>query len=321
MPAGGSCGGSRAAGGRARGGERWCAGTTGTAWSSAAGPGRMRRSVHGPVRHTHVGLGGRGRWWEEGLTSCRWCYQKGVAGFLGRRQRSFLRCVAGTAVVPPHPTGRPPVDAPAGAPRRRATSILARVAESPRDETQRGDTVPRRVAESPRDETRWVGPRIGALDGQRSSANSSRGDSAMQWWRTRSAGFRHVEIRRRARTVTPGSGNRHVEIRRRTWQGDVQGSAALLLRRTRTAPHPAPAPHTASAPRRVPGERACDQNPRRAPTSASSEPIGTRTCWVVSRSRIVTAPSSRESKSTVTHKGVPISSWRRYRRPMACVSS
>ncbi len=232
MPAGGSCGGSRAAGGRARGGERWCAGTTGTAWSSAAGPGRMRRSVHGPVRRTHVGLVGRGRWWEEGLTSCRWCYQKGVAGFLGRRQRSFLRCVAGTAVVPPHPAGRPPVDAPPGAPLRRATSILARVAGSPRDETQRGDTVPRRVAESPRDETqpgdtvprrvaesprdetRWVGPRIGALDGQRSSANSSRGDSAMQWWRTRSAGFRHVEIRRRARTVPPGSGNRHVEIRR-----------------------------------------------------------------------------------------------------------
>jgi hypothetical protein len=34
----------------------------------------------------------------------------------------------------------------------------------------------------------------------------------------------------------------------------------------------------------------------------------TRTCSVVSRSRIVTAPSSSESKSTVTHSGVPISS-------------
>ena len=40
-----------------------------------------------------------------------------------------------------------------------------------------------------------------------------------------------------------------------------------------------------------------------------------------SRSRIVTAPSVTESKSTVTQNGVPISSWRRYRRPIACVSS
>ena len=34
--------------------------------------------------------------------------------------------------------------------------------------------------------------------------------------------------------------------------------------------------------------------------------------WVIeSRSRTVTAPSSSESTSTVTHHGVPISSWRR----------
>ena len=36
--------------------------------------------------------------------------------------------------------------------------------------------------------------------------------------------------------------------------------------------------------------------------------IGTRTCSVVSRSRMVTALSSRLSKSTVTARGVPISS-------------
>ena len=40
-----------------------------------------------------------------------------------------------------------------------------------------------------------------------------------------------------------------------------------------------------------------------------------------SRSRIVTAWSVSESKSTVTQSGVPISSWRRYLRPIACVSS
>ena len=39
--------------------------------------------------------------------------------------------------------------------------------------------------------------------------------------------------------------------------------------------------------------------------------MGTRTWDMVSRSRMVTAWSSRESKSTVTQRGVPISSWRR----------
>ena len=38
---------------------------------------------------------------------------------------------------------------------------------------------------------------------------------------------------------------------------------------------------------------------------------GTRSWVIVSRSRMVTAPSSSESTSTVTHHGVPISSWRR----------
>ena len=47
----------------------------------------------------------------------------------------------------------------------------------------------------------------------------------------------------------------------------------------------------------------------------------TRSCCIVSRSRTVTAWSSRVSKSTVTQYGVPISSWRRYRRPIALASS
>ncbi len=46
--------------------------------------------------------------------------------------------------------------------------------------------------------------------------------------------------------------------------------------------------------------------------SASTSPaMGTRTCDMLSRSRIVTASSLSVSKSTVTHSGVPISSWRR----------
>ena len=40
-------------------------------------------------------------------------------------------------------------------------------------------------------------------------------------------------------------------------------------------------------------------------------PMGTRSCSRVSRSRMVTFLSSMVSKSTVTQKGVPASSWRR----------
>ena len=49
--------------------------------------------------------------------------------------------------------------------------------------------------------------------------------------------------------------------------------------------------------------------------------IGTRSWVIASRSRIVAAPSSSDSTSTVTHHGVPISSWRRYSLPIAAVSS
>ena len=52
-------------------------------------------------------------------------------------------------------------------------------------------------------------------------------------------------------------------------------------------------------------------SPVRRRSSATSPSMGTRTCSVLSRSRTVTALSSRESKSTVTHHGVPTSSWRR----------
>ncbi len=47
---------------------------------------------------------------------------------------------------------------------------------------------------------------------------------------------------------------------------------------------------------------------RRASTRLA---MGTRTCAMLSRSRIVTASSVSVSKSTVTHSGVPISSCRR----------
>ena len=60
-----------------------------------------------------------------------------------------------------------------------------------------------------------------------------------------------------------------------------------------------------------PGGLAHYSSPVRRRSSLTRSLIGTRTCSVVSRSRTVTASSSRESKSTVTHQGVPTSSWRR----------
>ncbi len=55
-----------------------------------------------------------------------------------------------------------------------------------------------------------------------------------------------------------------------------------------------------------------DQQPiRRAARYPSIWSRDTRSCFIVSRSRTVTALSSSVSKSTVTQNGVPISSWRR----------
>lgn|GEM_PF-5222764 len=50
---------------------------------------------------------------------------------------------------------------------------------------------------------------------------------------------------------------------------------------------------------------------RREAKNSRSSATGTRVCSIVSRERTVTVSSSSESKSTVTQKGVPISSWRR----------
>src|SRR5580658_7309358 len=61
--------------------------------------------------------------------------------------------------------------------------------------------------------------------------------------------------------------------------------------------------------------------------NAKSSEIFNRSCFIVSRSRSVTVSLSSSpfspsvSKSIVTPKGVPISSWRRYRRPIAPASS
>ena len=51
--------------------------------------------------------------------------------------------------------------------------------------------------------------------------------------------------------------------------------------------------------------------------SSTTSFFGMRTCARVSRSRSVTVPSVSVSPSTVMHHGVPISSWRRYRFPIA----
>ena len=53
------------------------------------------------------------------------------------------------------------------------------------------------------------------------------------------------------------------------------------------------------------------ESSRRACRSSSTSSSFTRACSIVSRSRTVTASSSSDSKSTVTHSGVPTSSWRR----------
>src|SRR6218665_818903 len=59
----------------------------------------------------------------------------------------------------------------------------------------------------------------------------------------------------------------------------------------------------------------------RAARYPTNSPSGTRSCTIVSRSRTVTASSLSDSKSMVIQNGVPISSCRRYRRPIAPASS
>ena len=82
---------------------------------------------------------------------------------------------------------------------------------------------------------------------------------------------------------------------------------------------PAAMPRPARAAPGPPGARASATGPGTYGRTASirsrirrlTPSTGTRSWVIVSRSRIVTAPSSSESTSTVTHHGVPISSWRR----------
>ena len=61
----------------------------------------------------------------------------------------------------------------------------------------------------------------------------------------------------------------------------------------------------------VPASICAQQPTRRSANHVRTPSSGIRSWAIVSRSRTVTAPSSRVSKSTVTQYGVPISSWRR----------
>ena len=97
--------------------------------------------------------------------------------------------------------------------------------------------------------------------------------------------------------------------RRRETSGSCRDAGRLIA-----APLPSAAAlgrDLATAGRPTSGRGSGASRPRAAPAPGSS-----------SRGRgSVTAPSSSESTSTVTHHGVPISSWRRYSLPIAAVSS
>lgn len=62
------------------------------------------------------------------------------------------------------------------------------------------------------------------------------------------------------------------------------------------------------------GDQSCNNNLRRStmlPTMRPTCSIGSRSCRMVSRSRMVTVPSVSVWWSTVMQKGVPMASWRR----------
>src|SRR5439155_19083840 len=65
----------------------------------------------------------------------------------------------------------------------------------------------------------------------------------------------------------------------------------------------------------------CRQAHRRSRRRSTNDATGIRSWTIESRSRTVAARSSSVLKSTVTQKGVPTSSWRRYRRPIDPASS
>ena len=83
--------------------------------------------------------------------------------------------------------------------------------------------------------------------------------------------------------------------------GPAPASPASVRRRPRAVRRRVPYP-------RSPQTRAASSRSRISRVTPST---GTRSWAIESRSRTVTAPSSSESTSTVTHQGVPISSWRR----------
>ena len=146
--------------------------------------------------------------------------------------------------------------------------------------------------------------------------------------------FRHVEIRR------PAHGRHPHTSHFVTWRSADEPTASTHLPAISSRGDPPTSSDGRCGPAEVPGSagrwarlstqgplgtggdvrrrrrRQC-QKPRRECNSARRSEIGTRVCAVVSRSRMVTAPSSSDSKSTVTQSGVPLSSCRRYRRPMA----
>ena len=95
-----------------------------------------------------------------------------------------------------------------------------------------------------------------------------------------------------------------------TWR--VWREPTELARRRMVAADPPPETQRDPHHRPPQPERSQDQQPtRRVARYAVTWSRPTRSCAIVSRSRIVTASSSRVSKSTVMQYGVPISSWRR----------
>ncbi len=117
------------------------------------------------------------------------------------------------------------------------------------------------------------------------------------------AGVRQVPTGHAGRQRLPLADDRRLSPR----SGRRLGVARLVRR----DPDRAGAAGRAQVPPGHLSERRSYSSPARRRSSPRRSASGTRTCSVVSRSRTVTASSSSESKSTVTHHGVPISSWRR----------
>ena len=160
------------------------------------------------------------------------------------------------------------------------------------------------------------------------------------------AGRRAADQLRRPATAPAAAGRRSLDLREvgdraagRPLATPAKRPAGARSPRCRTGPGhrprparppatTAPRPRTAAAPRAgdprgrtaaaspagagtAPPRSRPQQPSRRAASQPGTASRPTRSCVIVSRSRTVTAWSSRVSKSTVTQNGVPISSWRR----------